>query len=347
MPNPHVGCVLVRDGEIVGEGWHAFAGGPHAEIVALQRAGPRARGATAFVTLEPCNHHGRTGPCSQALIEAGVAQVVVATRDPNPVAQAGLEALARAGIETRSGVCAAEARAANEPWLTAMERSRPFIVLKAAVTLDGFLARPDGTSQWITGERARREGHRLRAEMGAVLVGAGTILQDDPLLTARIPGVVNQPIRIVLDLDHVVDRKHRVFRSQGGPTYLVRPRGAGGDLKCPTQERGFDLKALCDMLWIRGIRGVLVEGGGRTLRSFADSGLADRLELFVAPILFGDGLPWMGGTSPQVLIQDARLELAGTRRWGPDLQLRYRFHPSAGTSADDPASEEMRSFPPS
>lgn len=324
MPNPHVGCVLVREGEIVGEGWHRAAGGPHAEIVALKGAGERAVGSTAYITLEPCNHQGRTGPCTAALIDAGVARVVVATRDPNPVASGGLEALAAAGIPTELGVCDDEARQANEAWLTAMKRGRPYIVLKAAVTLDGFLARPDGTSRWITGERARREGHRLRAEMGAVLVGAGTVLQDDPLLTARIRGVANQPVRLALDLESRLTGKEKMFVSEGGPALLVRPPG-GGEVECPLVGGGFDLGALCDLLWRRGIRGILVEGGAHTLRTFAGSGLADRLELFVAPVLFGAGLPWIGDREGLPFASDQALVLDSSRRLGPDLHLSYRF----------------------
>ena len=327
MPNPHVGCVIVQGGDVVGEGYHDYAGGPHAEVVALAEAGSRARGATAYVTLEPCNHQGRTGPCTQALIAAGIAKVVVACRDPNPVAQGGAEALAAAGVEVEVGVCAAEARRANEAWLTAMERGRPFVALKAAITLDGFLARLDGTSRWITGERARREGHRLRAEMGAVLVGAGTVVQDDPLLTARIPGVVNQPVRIALDFESRLTRNEKMFRSEGGESMLVRPPGADGDLECPLSPTGlFDLDALLALLWGKGLRGLLVEGGAQTLRSFLDSGAADRLEIFVAPKVFGAWLPWVG-TSGSAEGADHGIQLDFTRRLGPDIHLSYRLSP--------------------
>jgi len=324
MPNPHVGCVLVQGEEVVGEGFHDHAGGPHAEVVALAKAGSRARGATAYVTLEPCNHRGRTGPCTSALIDAGVGRVVVASRDPNPAASGGVEALAEAGIPTQVGLCEDEARLANEAWLTAMERGRPFVVLKAAITLDGFLARHDGTSRWITGERARREAHRLRAEMGAVLVGAGTVLQDDPLLTAGITGVENQPVRVALDFESRLTGKEKMFRSEGGPALLVRPPH-GGEFECPLAEGGFDLGALWDLLWRRGIRGILVEGGAHTLRSFAASGLADRLELFVAPVLFGSGLPWIGDRGRPPFASDLGLTLDYSRRLGPDLHLSFRF----------------------
>ena len=197
-PNPLVGCVLVRDGEVVGEGWHERAGQAHAEVRALDQAGDRARGADVYVTLEPCAHQGRTGPCSAALLRAGVARVFVALADPNPLAAGGGEALRAAGIAVEVGLGQDEARRQNEVFLHALATGRPLVVVKAAVSLDGRIAAADGTSRWLTGEAARQRVHRLRAEVDAVVVGSGTVLADDPALTCRLEGAP-QPLRVVLD----------------------------------------------------------------------------------------------------------------------------------------------------
>lgn len=307
MPNPHVGCVIVRDGQVVGEGWHAYAGGPHAEAVALAHAGENARGADVFVTLEPCNHLGRTPPCSQALIAAGVRRVFIAVPDPNPVAAGGLDALRQAGIEVEVGLLKVEARAANLAWLTAMNQNRPFVTLKAAITLDGKIAMLDGSSKWITGEAARRDAHRLRAEMGCVVVGVNTVLADDPQLTARIPGVRNQPLRVVLDPQSRLTGEERVF--QGGETLWIREEIV------PVE--------LLDRLWQRGVRGVLVEGGGETLRRFMASGVANRLCLYVGPKFFGEGIGWLG--SGLDLPPNMDLKLENLRRYGHDFRAEYEI----------------------
>ncbi|ARU41811.1 riboflavin biosynthesis protein RibD [Armatimonadetes bacterium Uphvl-Ar1] len=282
-PNPRVGCVLVRDGVVIGEGFHDHAGGPHAEVVALSQC-DSARGATAYVTLEPCNHTGRTGPCSVALIEAGVSRVVFAVRDPFEKARGGAGALLAAGIEVDTGVLEEEARAMNHQFLYSVEFKKPYVTLKAAITRDGFLARPDGTSQWISSEEARLDAHRLRAERGSVLVGRGTVLADNPRLTARIPGVVNQPLRVIVDPWHRLTGQERVFDDSAETLWLDQFHGAN-----------LSPDGILKILDERGVRGVLVEGGADTLRRFLTLGVGNELVLYVGDMEFGEGLVWDGG----------------------------------------------------
>ncbi len=318
-PNPHVGCVVVRDGQVVGEGYHDHAGGPHAEAVALAAAGDRARGADLYVTLEPCNHQGRTPPCSQAVVRAGVRRVWVAVPDPNPQASGGAETLRTAGVEVQVGLLEEEARKANEPFLTAMTRRHPFVTAKMAITADGFIAHPDGSSKWITNDRSRRAGHRLRAEMGAVLVGRRTVELDRPQLTARVRGVVNQPVRVVLDPHARLSGDEEVLAAPGKAVWIVGP-GLARDarqVEVPAGADGADLRAVLDVLWTRGVTGLLVEGGAATVRAFLDAGLVDRLELFVAPKLFGEGIKWVGPG------REIKLSLRSVRRHGEDVQLSY------------------------
>ncbi|MCW5944030.1 MAG: bifunctional diaminohydroxyphosphoribosylaminopyrimidine deaminase/5-amino-6-(5-phosphoribosylamino)uracil reductase RibD [Fimbriimonadaceae bacterium] len=326
-PNPHVGCVLVRDGVVVGEGWHEFAGGPHAEAVALRQAGERARGATAYVTLEPCSHHGRTPPCAEALVAAGVDRVVVAVQDPNPkVDGGGVSMLRHAGIEVEVGCLANEAERVNERFLAAMRRERPFVALKAACSLDGRIALPSGESRWITGERARRAGRMLRAEMGAVLVGRGTVETDDPALTVRDRRVRNEPLRVILDPGGRLGPAKRVFEGAGWVRYVssgrtVRP----GDRALPVRaDGGFDLDALLADLFQHGTTGLLVEGGAVTLGRFLEAGRWDRLDLFVAPKALGSGPAWVEARALATLADAPRARLERVRRIGDDLWLRYR-----------------------
>lgn len=319
-PNPHVGCVIVKNGEIVGEGWHDHAGGPHAEADALDRAGDLAHGADVYVTLEPCNHQGRTPPCSQALIRSGVSRVFIANHDPNPRAGGGADALRAAGVHVEVGLCAEEAESANHVFLTAMRRKRPFVVAKAAVTSDGFIARSDGTSKWITGEEARAVGHRLRAEMGCVLVGWITAHLDDPELTARIPGVVNQPLRVVLDPLGMCNPKLRLFTDGHRTVRFVHGGRATrpDDVELASDDGGFAIADVLETLFQMGVIGVLVEGGAETLASFFRQGLVDRLEKFTSPKTFGEGLHWLGKDPPEV-----RLERLLEEHLGDDLHETF------------------------
>jgi len=301
-PNPLVGAVVVRDGRVVGEGAHLRAGGPHAEIAALQAAGEAARGATLYVTLEPCAHQGRTGPCAPAVARAGVRRVVVALTDPNPfVAGGGADLLRAAGIPVELGVLAPEAEHQNRAWLTAMRCRRPHVTLKAAATLDGRLADVHGTSRWITGEAARQRAHRLRAESDAVLVGVTTALRDDPALTVRLPEPwPREPYRIVLDTAARLGAQARMIHAgtpsraiiavgvQAAPARATALEAAGARvLRCPTREGRIDVVALLDQLFELEVRTVLVEGGGETHAAFVEAGLVDRVALFLAPLLLG------------------------------------------------------------
>jgi diaminohydroxyphosphoribosylaminopyrimidine deaminase/5-amino-6-(5-phosphoribosylamino)uracil reductase len=260
-PNPVVGCVLVRDGAVVGEGWHERAGGPHAEVAALRAAGERARGATAYVTMEPCNHHGRTPPCSEALIEAGVARVVAASSDPDPRAAGGFDRLREAGIDVELDD-RFEARQQNEAWRTWVARGRPFVTYKAAVTLDGRMTIPD--ERWISGEESRRLVHELRARSDAVAVGGGTARADDPQLTARGVGATRQPRRVVF--------------GRG-------PLPPGSALEARPGPIPDELRALA----ADGVQSLLLEGGTTIATAFLHADALDKLLVFVAPKLAGEG----------------------------------------------------------
>lgn len=301
-PNPVVGAVLVKDGVVVGEGAHMQAGTPHAEAIALADAGPRARGATCYVTLEPCAHHGRTPPCADALVGAGVARVVVACRDPNPLVDGqGLGRLRAAGVLVEVGVGEPEARAQNRAFFCFVTSGRPLVTLKSAMTLDGKIAAADGSSRWITGEAARAEAHRLRFASDAVLVGIGTVLRDDPELTVRLPGLPpKEPFRVVVDSRLRVPEDARFF-SAGDPGRAVvacvdpapgeratrlRARGARL-LELPADAGRVDPRALGTALGRLGVTSALLEGGGELAAAFLLAGLIDRVVFFVAPRLLG------------------------------------------------------------
>lgn len=275
-PNPRVGCVLLgADGETIAEGYHRGPGTPHAEVDALAKAGGAARGSTAVVTLEPCNHTGRTGPCSQALIEAGVARVVYAQADPNPVAAGGAATLKQAGIEVEQGLCAAESRELNRVWTRAAELQRPYVTWKFATTLDGRSAAPDGTSRWVSSLAARLDTHRLRALSDTMLAGTNTVAVDDPALTVRDAEdrpVGVQPLRVVMgERDLPEDR--RIFDAQA-PSLRLRTR---------------DPRSALAELWERERRHVFLEGGPTLAAAFVDAGLVDEIVVYVAPFLLGAG----------------------------------------------------------
>ena len=308
-PNPAVGCVLVRERHIVGRGWTQPRGRPHAETEALARAGDRAQGATCYTTLEPCAHHGETGPCADALIEAGIARAVVATQDPDPrVAGRGNAMLEAAGIEVEVGCMQDEARALNAGFLSRVEKGRPHVTLKLASTLDGRIGTHTGDSRWITGAAARARGHLLRAQNDAVMVGAASALADDPALTCRLPGMDNQsPVRVVIDGSARLPASHALIANAGAhPTWIVSTAAPGGDGRYAVwRESGAEvievaaeadgrpaLAAALEALAGRGLTRVLVEGGGRLAASLLTASLVDRIEWFRAPgVIGGDGVP--------------------------------------------------------
>jgi diaminohydroxyphosphoribosylaminopyrimidine deaminase / 5-amino-6-(5-phosphoribosylamino)uracil reductase len=301
-PNPLVGCVIVNDGVLVGRGFHRVAGEPHAEALALEEAGARARAATLYVNLEPCAHQGRTAPCSAAIVRAGIGRVVAAIVDPNPVVNGrGLSALKAAGIAVTDGVLSAEARALNAPFLSTHERGRPWVTLKAAQSLDGRIAAASGRSTWVTGEASRRYAHRLRFRHDAICVGAGTVRRDDPSLTVRLPDVDAVRRRVVLAPRLGLDPAAKVFVRQRPEDPPTRVYVAAG---CPEAEvarfrdvaelvpvahsaAGFDLAAVLADLHGIGVQSVMVEGGGKTSGAFVNAGLVDDVVLFVADRLFG------------------------------------------------------------
>lgn len=334
-PNPRVGCVLVRDGMNVGEGWHERAGQPHAEIHALHAAGEAARGATAYVTLEPCSHHGRTPPCADALIAAGVSRVVVAVQDPNPqVAGEGIAKLRDAGIAVDCGLMEAAARELNIGFFARMTRGMPWIRSKTGMSLDGRTALANGVSQWITGPAARRDVQHWRARSCAVLTGAGTVQADDPQLNVREIDAGRQPLRVVLDSELQTLPSGRIFQGGGtliytavqdaekiaileraGATVQVLPDGAGQ----------VDLSAVLRDLAQRGINEVLVEAGSTLNGALLRAGLVDELLLYVAPQLLGDaarGIAQLG----ELTALEQRIDLAwqDVRQVGADLRIVAR-----------------------
>jgi diaminohydroxyphosphoribosylaminopyrimidine deaminase/5-amino-6-(5-phosphoribosylamino)uracil reductase len=301
-PNPMVGAVVVRRGRVVGEGFHQRAGGPHAEAEALGEAGAAARGATLYVTLEPCNHHGRTPPCVEAIRAAGVARVVAAMGDPNPrVTGGGAEALRAAGIDVVVGCLEDEARALNRIFLTSVERRRPHVTLKCAMTLDGKIAARDGSARWITGEPARHRAHRLRSESDAIVVGIGTALADDPALTVRLETPwPREPWRVVVDSAARLPATARLIDAGlPGRVLVAITDAAPGDRRraleargvavrpCKSQAGRVDLADLCAHLLALEVHGLLVEGGSRLSGAFLDAGLVDRVAFFIAPMLLG------------------------------------------------------------
>ncbi len=335
-PNPRVGCVLVRDSWIVGEGWHEKADEPHAEVHALNAAGRRARGATAYVTLEPCSHHGRTPPCAEALIAAGISRVVVAMTDPNPlVAGKGLALLAAAGIETACGLLETEARELNIGFVARMTRGRPWLRLKAAASLDGKTALNNGLSQWITGPDARRDGQRWRARACAILTGIGTVRDDDPLLNVRDLETTRQPLRVVVDSKLDTPLTARIL--QGGPSLIVGAvenaekiellRSTGAEvLIFPNAAGKVELKDLLDELGRRGINEVHAEAGFKLNGSLLREGLVDELLLYLAPCLIGHDASGLFNL-PELtsLDQKRQLKIRDLRQVGENIRILARF----------------------
>lgn len=337
-PRPPVGAVIVSEsGEIVGEGWTRAGAGRHAETAALDVAGPRAEGATVYVTLEPCVQSSVSRPCAQALIASKVRRVVAATRDPNPdVNGRGLRLLRRAGIDVRTGVLRSSARDLIEPFERWITTHRPFVTLKLAMTLDGKAAAPDGTSKWITGPESRTEAHGLRRRVDAVIVGGGTVEIDDPSLTFRLPDVEGtQPLRVVADSSGRTSPTARVFDGSA-PVLIVTTtevpaervaewERAGADVvRAGTREGGVDLEACLDELGRRGLCHVLCEGGPTLAGSFAAQGLVDRFVFFLAPKLIGGEAPGVLGTGAKTLADAWELEIERVRTVGPDIRVDAR-----------------------
>jgi len=342
-PNPRVGCVLVRNGVVVGEGWHRRAGEAHAEVEALVAAGPRAEGATAYITLEPCSHHGRTPPCADALLRAGVARVVAAVEDPNPqVAGRGLAGLAAAGLAVEVGLMAEEARELNVGFFSRMTRGRPWLRLKIAATLDGKTALPDGTSQWITGPAARRDGHRWRARSCAVMTGIGTLRDDDPRLTVRDIPTVRQPLRIVVDSHLRIAPSARIFEGGGvivatatdDPVRAGRLAGCGASVwVLPDAQGKVDLQALLCRLGDEEANEVLVEAGINLHSALFEAGVVDELILYLAPRLLGDGSRGMLDLpAASSVAAMPGLDIRSHRWFGHDLRIVARpLAPSPST----------------
>jgi len=335
-PNPRVGCVIVNGEEVVGEGWHEKAGLPHAEVNALAAAGSRSRGATAYVSLEPCAHQGRTGPCTQALIQAGVARVVAALQDPNPKAGGkGLDELRRAGIEAAAGLLENEAREINIGFVSRMARGRPWVRLKVAASLDGKTALNNSKSQWITGEAARRDGHHWRARACAVLTGGGTVHADDPRLTVRDVPTTRQPLRVVVDSKLETPPAAKIL--EGGGTLIVAAREEKAKIAAlkakgaevivmPNRAGKVELSNLFRELARREINEVHVEAGFRLNGSLVREGQVDEVLVYLAPALIGDKAPGMFEL-PELTELSGRRELRITdvRMIGPDIRVMARF----------------------
>jgi diaminohydroxyphosphoribosylaminopyrimidine deaminase / 5-amino-6-(5-phosphoribosylamino)uracil reductase len=337
-PNPLVGAVVARDGTVISEGWHARAGTDHAEVAALKSAGERARGATMYVTMEPCNHHGRTPPCTDAVLRAGISRVVMGHLDPDPRMRGrSAEMLRRAGVEVEL-LDDPAFELQNEQFSHHMRTGRPFVHLKLAATLDGRIAAAGGDSRWVTGEAARLRAHQLRAEAGAVLVGAGTVRADDPQLTAR--GLPEEPppiTRVVLDPRLTISAESRLVKNAAeGPVLIFADAEVLEDVLdrreleapgvkvvgAPNSSGGLDLRFVLDELGRRGIRGVLVEGGGETAAWFVEAGLADKLTLFYAPKFVGSGgVPMIGALRVTKMAEALEFSVSDVEKVGEDVAV--------------------------
>jgi diaminohydroxyphosphoribosylaminopyrimidine deaminase/5-amino-6-(5-phosphoribosylamino)uracil reductase len=335
-PNPRVGCVLVRDGQVLAEGWHQRAGGPHAEAAALANLAGPAAGATAYVTLEPCNHHGRTPPCSEALIEAGVVRVVYAVGDPNPLVNgAGAQRLRAAGLQVQSGLLEAAAVELNAGFFKRMRQGVPLVRLKLAMSLDGRTALSDGRSKWITGEAARTDVQHWRARSSAVLTGIGTVLADDPLLSVRPAGAgVRQPLRVILDTQLRTPPQARVFADSAAREVWIFTASRDGARIAALEARGarveqlgapLDLAQVLRALGKSGMNEVLVEAGATLAGALVRQQCVDELLLYVAPVVLGDAArSLLKLPEPSSLTQALRFEVFETTAVGADQRIRLR-----------------------
>jgi len=334
QPNPRVGCVIAHGETVVGEGWHARAGEPHAEVFALREAGERARGATAYVTLEPCAHFGRTPPCANALIAAGVGRVVAACEDPNPkVAGGGFAALRAVGIAVETGLMREPARELNRGFFSRLERARPWVRLKLAASLDGRTALANGASKWITGEASRADVQRWRARSSAILTGSGTVRADDPRLTVRLDAPFRPPLRVVLDRTLSLARAAQVLDG-AAPTLVVHAEGAASSddryarvelAAVPASDGRLDLGAVLALLAERGVNELQVEAGPTLAGALFAAGLVDELLLYVAPMLLGgDARPLLALPAIAEMAAARRLAVVEERRIGEDRRLLLR-----------------------
>ena len=328
-PNPRVGCVLTRGDAVVGEGWHEKAGAPHAEARALVQASAAAKGSTVYVTLEPCNHHGRTPPCAEALIKSKVVRVVAAMRDPNPDSKKGGDALVAAGIPFESGLLEEEARELNIGFVSRMTRGRPWVRMKIAATLDGRTALANGQSQWITGAEARKDGHRWRARACAVATGAGTVRADDPRLTVREVETPRQPLRVVIDSHVETPAKARVLQ---GEKALVFAAVTGKSLPnaeivvLPNADGKVDLKKMLEELARRGVNELHVEGGFKLNGSLVREGCVDEFLIYLNPSLLGDSALGMVNLAEMTsLDQRVALKIRSVQQVGEDLRIVARL----------------------
>jgi diaminohydroxyphosphoribosylaminopyrimidine deaminase/5-amino-6-(5-phosphoribosylamino)uracil reductase len=338
-PNPMVGCVIVRNGEIMGEGFHEKYGGPHAEIVALIRAGKKAKGAALYVSLEPCAHFGKTPPCTDAIIQAGISQVVIASKDPNPLVNGqGMQRLRAAGIRVKVGLLQKEAELLNEKFFKFMETGLPFVGIKLAQTLDGRIADVSGRSKWITSKTAQKVAHRLRSDFDAVLVGANTVLQDNPKLTVRLVKGRN-PVRIVIDGRLSLPISRMIFNTSAAPTWLLTSAKAVKENIRKVQKlvsqgvRVLPVSSACRInaevilrtLADENISSVLIEGGACTVDRFVNRFLADKLYLLVAPKVLGGGLNGFFFKTPKPLHKPINLMMTKVSTVGKDLFIEARF----------------------
>ncbi len=334
-PNPMVGAVVVKDDRVVGRGYHQALGGPHAEVNAIDDAGDAARGATLYVTLEPCNHYGRTPPCTQKILNAGIRRVVVAMADPNPHVTGGGNAyLGSLGLEVACGICEAEAVALNESFIKFMHTRHPFVVLKLAATLDGRIATRSGDARWVTGPQARAFVHQLRHGMDAIMVGIGTVLADDPELTTRLEqGGGIDPVRVVLDSRLTISPEARMLNQSSAAETLIicgpeAPEEKGARLRekgacliqLPLAEGRIDLKLLMKELGARGLTSLLIEGGAQVAAASLKDGIVDKVHFFYAPkIMGGDGIPICTGKGPEKMSECLPVSRTTVSRAGEDI----------------------------
>jgi diaminohydroxyphosphoribosylaminopyrimidine deaminase/5-amino-6-(5-phosphoribosylamino)uracil reductase len=337
-PNPMVGAVVVKDGQVVGRGYHKIAGGSHAEVNALDAAGDLAKGATLYVTLEPCNHTGRTPPCTRKILELGVTRVVAAMEDPNKkVTGGGAEFLEQNGVQVTTGVCEAQANKLNEAFTKYVSTGRPFVMAKCAATLDGRIATRTGDARWVTGETARRFVHQLRHRVDAILVGINTVRNDDPSLTTRLPGLQGcDPVRIILDTHLSISPDARVLRqSSAAPTILVAGSAVEGNKKRTLEKTGarvievslkndlIDMNALMEQLGAMELTSLLVEGGSRVLASAFNNAVVDKVFFFYAPKILGgdDGVPICRGPGAELMSECIAINDIAVHRLGDDVLI--------------------------